>query len=121
MTGKPLALIVEDDIDLSIIFAGALEAAGFDTEVIMDGKEAAQRLSTATPDVVVLDMHLPHVSGEELLERIHADDRLANTRVLVTTADARMAETLHDQADLVLVKPVSFSQLRDLAARLVPS
>lgn len=113
-----LALIIEDDMDLSTIFSEALKAGGFETEVIRDGNTAVQRLAATTPDVVVLDLHLPRVSGIDILHQIRADARLAETRVVVVTADARMAETLHDRADLVLVKPVSFTQLRDLAVRL---
>ena len=115
---NPLALIIEDDFDLSTIFAAALKASGFETEIVRDGRVAVQRLATATPDVVVLDLHLPHVAGTDILDQIRADARLTETRVIVTTADARMAEMLHDQADLVLVKPISFGQLRDLAGRL---
>lgn len=115
---NPLALIIEDDFDLSTIFAAALKASGFETEIVRDGSVAVQRLATVTPDVVVLDLHLPHVAGTDILDQIRADARLAETRVIVTTADARMAEMLHDQADLVLVKPISFGQLRDLAGRL---
>ena len=115
---NPLALIIEDDFDLSTIFAAALKASGFETEIVRDGRAAVQRLATVTPDVVVLDLHLPHVAGTDILDQIRADVRLAEIRVIVTTADARMAEMLHDQADLVLVKPISFGQLRDLAGRL---
>ena len=114
----PFALVVEDDIDLSTIFAEALKAAGFRVQVIRDGQKAAEQLTSVAPDVVVLDLHLPQVSGEELLDRIRTDERLVATRVVVTTADARMAEMLHEKADLVLVKPISFTQLRDLAKRL---
>lgn len=117
MNGK-LALIVEDDIDLATIFDEALKAAQYETEVVHDGRAALARLAATTPDVVVLDLHLPHVAGTDILDQIRADPRLSETRVVVTTADARLAETLHEQADLVLVKPISFIQLRDLAARL---
>jgi CheY-like chemotaxis protein len=67
---------------------------------------------------VVLDLHLPHVSGEDLLAQIRSDDRLAHTRVMLATADPLMAESLRAKADLVLIKPISFSQLRDLSKRL---
>jgi CheY-like chemotaxis protein len=118
---KPLALIVEDDEDLSTIFAGALAAAGYETEAVRDGRSAVERLSATAPAVVVLDLHLPHVSGEAILDEIRADLRLEQTRVIVTTADPRMAELLQEKADLVLIKPISFSQLRDLARRLIPA
>jgi DNA-binding response OmpR family regulator len=112
------ALIVEDDADLSIIFAEALEAAGFATEIVKDGQVALERLDAEVPDVVVLDLHLPHVSGADILEQIRGDERLADTRVIIATADPREADALEGQADLTLIKPISFSQLRDLAKRL---
>ncbi|MBN1875950.1 MAG: response regulator transcription factor [Anaerolineae bacterium] len=114
------ALIIEDDEDLAIIFSEALKAAGFKTEIIKDGKVATERLydpKLQIPDVVVLDLHLPHVSGMDILQQIRADERLTETRVLLATADASMAEMLEKKADLVLLKPVSFVQLRALAAR----
>jgi CheY-like chemotaxis protein len=116
--GDRSALIIEDDGDLALIFAQALQAAGFATGIVQDGHHALARLAVATPDIVVLDLHLPKVSGADILRQIRADERLAHTRVIVATADPRMAEMLEHQPDLVLLKPISFSQLRDLAARL---
>ncbi len=117
---NPIALIVEDDADLANIFAEALQAARYDTDIIRTGDRAMARLKTGMPDVVVLDLHLPGESGMEILKQIRADAHLARTRVIVASADPVMAESLNDQADLVLIKPISFSQLRDLANRLNP-
>jgi DNA-binding response OmpR family regulator len=117
---NPFALIVEDDIKLATIFAEALRIAEFETEIVLDGQAALNRLAATTPAVVVLDLHLPRVSGSELLAQIRADIRLAKTRVMLATADPLMAESLRGQADLVLIKPISFHQLRDLAKRLRP-
>jgi DNA-binding response OmpR family regulator len=115
---KLLALIVEDDRDLATIFAMALREAGFETHTIRTGDTALQWLSSMTPDVVILDLHLPQVSGKEILCSIRQDERLANTKVIIASADPRMAETLEELADLVLLKPIGFGQLRDLASRL---
>jgi DNA-binding response OmpR family regulator len=115
---NPLALVIEDDYDLSNIFAQALRSAGFEPEIIRTGDVALARLACTEPGVVVLDLHLPRVAGMDILRQIRADPRLAETRVIVATADDRLAEILHEEADLVLVKPISFSQLRDLSARL---
>jgi DNA-binding response OmpR family regulator len=115
------ALIIEDDADLAIIFAEAIKAAGFETQIIRDGRIALTQLVTGAPGIVVLDLHLPNVSGATILDRIRADARLTQTLVIVTTADARLADMLQTKADLVLVKPISFGQLRDLAKRLKSS
>ena len=114
------AMIIEDNEDLGIIFAEALQAAGFETTLIPDGERALAELNTAVPRIIIVDLHLPHVSGEQILERIRADGRFDETRVIIATADPRMADMLKEKADLVLLKPISFGQLRDLAARLTP-
>ncbi len=117
--GKPLALIVEDEFDISIVFSRALQAAGFETEVIHTGDAALEWLASSKPDIVILDLNLPNVSGPQILQHIRADERLAKTPVIIATAYARLAEGIRDQADRVLFKPISFAQLRDLSARLV--
>ena len=117
---NPLALIIEDDHKLATIFAQALRIAKFEPEIIQDGNTALARLAVTIPVVVVLDLHLPYVSGLEILRQIRADERLNQTHVILATADALMADSLRQEADLVLLKPISFSQLRDLAARLRP-
>ena len=118
MNESPLAMIIEDDEDLSFIFAEALRTAGFEAEVIRDGQTAMDRLEKAKPAVVVLDLHLPYVAGTDILKRIREMEHLKKVRVVVATADARLAEQTDRQADFVLIKPISFSLLRDLAVRL---
>jgi DNA-binding response OmpR family regulator len=113
-----LAFIIEDDVDLSTIFADALESVGYEVERIKDGLKAQARLKEATPSLILLDMHLPHISGGDLLTELRKDDRFSSTNVILTTADARMAEAYEELADFVMVKPISFVQLRDLTARL---
>src|SRR5262245_37725916 len=115
---KNSALVIEDDQDLSAIFVKALEVAGFQVEAIHDGTLAQSRLTEVIPRVVVLDMHLPHVDGTTLLKQIHADAAFKETKIILATADNVLAELYRDKATLVLVKPISFSQLRDLSARL---
>jgi len=115
--GKPLALIIEDNEDQNLVFTKALEQAGYYTESIRDGTIAQRRLSEVIPTVVVLDLHLPGVDGEKLLKQIRADERLAETRIILATADALLASALQSQGDFVFLKPISFSQLKQLATR----
>jgi CheY-like chemotaxis protein len=116
---KPLALIIEDDPQLGQIFGLSLRGE-FETETIADGSEALAWLACSVPDVIVLDLHLPGAGGTEIYRRIRADARLAKTRIIVSSADAQLAETLREDVDLILLKPVSPMQLRNLAARLRP-
>ena len=115
---KPLVLIVEDDPAQNQIFKLSLKN-DFDVETFVDGDSAAARLDTVIPALVLLDLNLPGKSGRELLTQIRADKRIANVRVILATADEQQAEILDKDADLVLLKPISPGQLKELALRLV--
>ncbi|MCL4261640.1 MAG: response regulator [Anaerolineae bacterium] len=115
---KPLALIIEDDPQLVMIFATAMEVAGYEAVTAVDGRIALDKLAVLTPDIILLDVHLPLISGDDLLRHIRADDRLKDTRVILSTADSRIAAQLREEASLVLLKPVSFKELVELATSL---
>jgi CheY-like chemotaxis protein len=117
---KPQALVVEDHKDVADLFRLSLVAAGYQVEVVNDGWEALNLLKTRVPNVVALDLQLPGVPGPEILHYIRSHERLAKTRVMLVTAEQHLAQDVEEEADLVLLKPVSFDQLRDLAARLKP-
>jgi len=116
---KPLALVIEDDVDQNLVFTTALNQAGYKTESITDGLVAQQRLTEVVPKTIVLDLHIPGVTGVNLLRQIRNDQRLAHASVILATADAALADSLHAEADLVLLKPISFSQLSVLASRFI--
>lgn len=115
---KLSALIIEDEPSLATIFAKALQEAGFDVQTAADGREGQAQLEQTSPAVVALDLHLPFVSGEELLRYIRTAAHLRHTQVVIISADAVLAGWLHDQADFALTKPVSFHHLVNLATRL---
>jgi CheY-like chemotaxis protein len=115
---NPLALIVEDNEGLATTFAEAAQEAGYSTEIVRSGDGALNRLAVLVPDLVILDLHLPRVPGSEVLEHIRRDPRLSSTQVIVSTAHAGEAAMVQEKADLVLLKPIAYDQLRDLAARL---
>lgn len=114
---KPLAIIVEDDPQLNQIFALTLEGS-YEIETIADGSHALQRIVEVVPHLIVLDINLPGVSGAEILHAIRSDPRMEAARVILATADSLQANDLRDHADIVLLKPISPSQLRELADRL---
>ena len=123
MTGqqKPLALIIEDAPELVAAFANALHIAGYETDAATDGQMALDKLEQTVPYLILLDLHLPNVSGEDVLRTIRSDERFAETRIIFATADHTNAQYLSaGRAEYVLLKPVSFKQLRDLASRLNP-
>ncbi|MCJ7432797.1 MAG: response regulator [Anaerolineales bacterium] len=114
---KPFTLIIEDSPVFSQMFSRALKDE-FEVEVIQDGRDALTRLSVVTPDLMVLDLHLPGVSGKDILDRVKSDERFVKTRIILTTSDERQAEELRDLVDIVLLKPIYPGQLRELASRI---
>ena len=112
------AMIVEDDKDLTEIFSIALRRAGYEVEILYTGDEACLRLDDFVPDLILLDIQLPEVSGVDVLLYVRDNPRFENTRVIVATASPNRIEHLREDADLVLVKPISVSQLTELATRM---
>ena len=118
---KPFALIVEDDRDILALFRHVLDLAGYRTEIVMHGKVAVEHLSKTTPDIVLLDLGLPGVSGSEILVMMRADERLKDVPVVVITAHPLLAANLPVTPQLVLIKPVNIDQMSRLIQRICPT
>lgn len=118
---KPFALIVEDDRDIVALFRHVLDLAGYRTEIVLHGKVAAEHLARSTPDIVLLDLGLPGMSGGEILAMMRADERLKNVPVVVITAHPHLVETLPAAPQLVLIKPVNIEQMSNLIQRICPT
>jgi PleD family two-component response regulator len=113
------SLIIEDDKDTAGLFKTVLELVGFECEVILTAKGALDRLAVSAPDVILLDIRLGvEISGEDILYQIRSNPRFDKTRVVVITAYPRLAEPITNLADLILVKPIEISQLKNLMQRL---
>ncbi len=114
----PFVLIVEDERDIAALFRHVMDLAGYRTEVAANGRIALDRLATCQPDVVLLDLSLPGISGVNVLQRMRVDERLKTIPVVVVTAYSELADNLAVEPDLVMLKPVSAVQLSDLVQRL---
>ncbi|WP_027482745.1 response regulator [Deinococcus pimensis] len=125
-------LLVEDnelDVELARL---AFAARGLDGDVTVarDGQEALDYLHAEgehagrpdhVPSLVLLDLHMPRLSGYEVLRRVKADPRLKSVPIVVfTTSDADFDRGLCDElgADAYLCKPFDFLGLVDVVDRL---
>jgi CheY-like chemotaxis protein len=118
MIEKPFALIVEDNQDIVTLFQHVLDMAGYHTEIVMDGIEAMERISRSHPDIVLLDLQLPGMTGVEILKQMRTDEALASIPVVVVTAFSNYSARLPYEPDLLLLKPVNIYQLSTLVQRL---
>lgn len=118
---KPFALIVEDDRDIVALFRHVMDMAGYRTEIVLDGRVALEHLAVSTPDIVLLDLNLPGVSGGDILTKMHADERLKKVPVVVITALPNLVQTLTVKPQLVLIKPVNIEQMTNLIQQICPT
>jgi CheY-like chemotaxis protein len=110
--------IIEDHAGQGLVFKMAMEQLKMDVKLIQNGAVARDRLKEYVPDIILLDLHLPGVDGEQILRELRADSRYDNTRIVLTTADALLAEKLKPMANLVLLKPIGFQQLQELVTKI---
>jgi DNA-binding response OmpR family regulator len=76
-------LITEDDALIATIYRKRCETAGFEVEIAADGKVAIERLKAQPPDIVLLDLMLPHIDGVQVLKFMRSEEALKNIPVLV--------------------------------------
>ena len=115
---EPLVLIVDDDRELCDLLAERLALDGLRSECVQDGLNAVQRAFALRPQLVVLDLSLPELSGDQVFARLRADHRTRYTPVIFLTGRTGRREKvdrLLAGADDYVTKPFD---LEELAARV---
>jgi CheY-like chemotaxis protein len=109
-------LIVEDDKNINKLMALSI-GKGFDVNQIYDGGEAVQFVKKNKPDLVILDLMLPHMDGLEICKRIKADPEISGTVVIIISAMDPITSRykgLESGADYYIKKPFDPLDLRSL-------
>jgi DNA-binding response OmpR family regulator len=120
----PRVLIVEDDETIRETLIQILEDEGYVATSAADGQVALDRLmsSAETPDLIILDLMMPTMSGWEFHTALRRDPRHAETPVLVVSADATVAEQVRGMANVTgLKKPFDVETLLATLGKLCPS
>jgi DNA-binding response OmpR family regulator len=121
---KRRVLVVEDEDNIAIALDYLLTREGYDHERIASGAGAAERIRASRPDLVLLDVMLPEVSGYEICQDIRADPGLAGIKILMMTARGSAMERrkgLALGADGFIAKPFELKELRAEVRRLLGS
>jgi DNA-binding response OmpR family regulator len=106
--------VVEDDRDIGELVSRYLEKAGFTTELLTSGRGAISAIIAASPDLLVLDLMLPHVDGLEICRAVRANERTAGVPIIMLTAKGEESERivgLEIGADDYIAKPFSPNEL----------
>src|SRR5689334_16663432 len=87
--GRRTVLVVEDDVDLRAVLRFALEDEGFVVESAGDGLSALQKVRQLTPDLIVLDLNMPRMGGEDFLYAWRSGFETPGVPVVVITAESQ--------------------------------
>ena len=110
--------VVEDDADIAELVAHHLRREGFEIEVFHSGSDVMEQVRQQPPDLVVLDLMLPGLSGLEICRMMRAEAVIATVPIIMLTARAEEEDRVHGLelgADDYLTKPFS---PRELIARI---
>lgn len=78
-------LVVEDDQMLRDVYVDVLESAGFVVEIAVDGEECVEKVNASRPDLILLDIFLPKMSGFDVVEKFKDDPVLKKIPIIVLT------------------------------------
>lgn len=122
MDRKPRILVVEDEDNIAVALDYLMTREGYDHDRVANGAEALPRIRETHPDLVLLDVMLPEVSGYEICEGIRVDPALKDVKILMMTARGSAIERRKGMAlgaDGFISKPFELKDLRDEVRRLL--
>lgn len=117
-------LIVEDDDSIAAALEYVVTRAGFTHDRVADGETAIERIRHVRPNLVLLDVMLPGVSGYDICATVRSDRTLDAVRILMMTASGTAKERARGMAlgaDAFVLKPFDLKTLRDTISTLLVS
>ena len=115
-------LVIEDEDNIAVALDYVLMREGYDHDRIANGGEALSRIRATHPDLVLLDVMLPDVSGYEICQDMRLDPSLGDVKILMMTARGSAIERrkgLALGADGFISKPFELTELRQEVRRLL--
>ena len=113
-------LLVDDNVDAALSLGDLLRDAGYEVREVHDGAAALAMLDDFKPDIALLDIGLPGMSGYELAAALRADARMAGLMIIALTGygcEGDRAQALASEFDEHLVKPVEIADLLGVLGR----
>ncbi len=115
-------LIADDNAGQRNVLDLVLSADGYHVDAVQDGREALTYLKTNTPDLIILDVLMPHFSGLEVCGRVKRVPRLKHVPVMILTSlqdEETLASADMARADRLIIKPLSGKNLRSIVYELL--
>jgi DNA-binding response OmpR family regulator len=111
---KKSVMIVDDSRTIAWIVRETLERQGYNVRCAYSGEEAIEWLNRQTPDLIILDVMMPHMDGLEVLAKIKGSPKTAPIPVIMLTANSDHDDVLKGYrlgADYYIIKPFKQSEL----------
>ncbi len=112
-------LVVDDEFDLTDTLRAILEGEGYRAETCFNGREALERLESAKPDLILMDLMMPALSGLEVLRTLREMPGMSNVPVVLMSAVAPCVKQEDYRWQGFLRKPFSLSALIATVERLI--
>lgn len=115
-------LIIEDEEDAAELFAEMMRVSGFHVLKTSRSTPAIEMMIANKPDVVILDIMMPEVSGLDILHQMRRDPELSGIPVVVVSAKSMPADIKNGMeagASTYLTKPVGFLELKEAVERAI--
>ena len=119
-SSEKTVLIVEDEPDAAELFAEMMRVSGFRVLKTSSSTPALNLIATEKPDIIILDIMMPEVSGLDLLRQMRQESELATIPVIVVSAKSTPADikiVLEAGASTYLTKPIGFLELKEAVER----
>ena len=114
---------IEDDPDMVELVSMILERHGYQVDGFTESREIMPRLESVKPELILLDLMMPHVDGLELYEEIRSRDGMEETPVVIISAMKRAVTEIERQGTMkveaCLVKPFTIVELLDTVKRII--
>jgi DNA-binding response OmpR family regulator len=107
-------LVVDDESDVVLIIKTTLQAEGYDVASATNGKDALEEAFETLPDLIVLDVMMPGMTGFDVLRELKANESTATVPVVMLTGVSdkkKIQEALESGIDYYVVKPFDFDDL----------
>ncbi len=113
-------MIVDDDEGIVDVATIVLSEKGYQVEAVMDPEKMFERINKSKPSVILLDLWMPQMSGEEVLLRLKGDEETRDIPVIIVSASKdteRIARNM--DANGVLTKPFDIEDLENLVSEYI--
>ncbi len=121
MMAKTILIVEDNDLNMKL-FNDLLQAHGYETMQTMDGRDVLQMVTERRPDLIIMDIRLPEISGLEVTKTLKADDSLKDIPVIAVTAFAMKGDEekiREGGCEGYIAKPISVPTFLETVAKFL--